>query len=163
MPEYADSLDPFGEDYEEQKKILHEKTDPYFAAALHILHRGEHQMEDFQKEMQRRANNAELMKGELVEYSDAVKQVTGHNGKYYKDRFVEAVVNNDQYRELVLVMEEKGFPKALIPYFQEEYPKHIARMRQFPLRPKKRNRGQPGQTRAGQGGQRQKKAANPSL
>ena len=99
MPEYADSLDPFGEDYEEQKRILHEKIDPYCGAALHILQRDEHEMEDFQKEMQRRANNAELMKGELVEYSDAVKQVTGHNGKYYKDRFVEAVVNNDQYRD----------------------------------------------------------------
>ena len=49
--------------------------------------------------MQRRTNNFELMKGELVEYTDAVKQVTGHNGKYYKSRFDDAVVNDDQYSD----------------------------------------------------------------
>jgi len=75
----------------------------------------------------------------LVKYTDAVKQVTGDNGKYYKDRFDEAVANNDQYTELASVMKEKGFPKALIPYFQEEYPKHIKNMRRFPSPRRKRN------------------------
>jgi hypothetical protein len=138
MPEYADSLYPYEDHYEEQKRILDEKIDPYFAAALHILHRGEDRMEFFQNEAQRRANNAKLMKGELVKYTEAVKLVTGHNGKYYKDRFGEAVANNEKYNELVLFMKKKGFPKALIPYFQEEYPKHIEQMRRFThRRPKK--------------------------
>jgi len=63
IPEYGDALYPYVDDYEEQKRILNEKIDPYFVAALHILRRGEDRMEFFESEEQRLANNAELMKG----------------------------------------------------------------------------------------------------